>query len=131
MMAPEWIVALVVLLPLLAAVVPVVAGTRYPRAGWYVAAVALGITLALALLLAISVYVSGFVRYEVGAIPVPYGVELYADAFSVTIVLLDVLLALGVLVYTRTAGPHGNSFYSCYLLLTGSIIGIAMTEPII
>ncbi|GAB7090944.1 monovalent cation/H+ antiporter subunit D family protein [Halorubrum luteum] len=123
---PEWFAGLVVLLPLFASVVPIVAGMRYGRIGWRVAVAVLSVTLVVAAALAVVVFVDGLVRYEIGGIPVPYGIELHADAFSVTIVALDSLLALGVLAYTRSAGPGSNAFYSCYLLLTGGIIGIAM-----
>lgn len=123
---PEWFAGLVVVVPLLSSVVPIVAGIRYGRVGWRVTVAVLSINLVLATTLALSVFANGLIRYAVGGIPVPYGVELHADAFSVTIVLLDSLMALGILVYTRSAGPGSNAFYSCYLLLTGGIIGIAM-----
>lgn len=122
----EWIVGVVVLLPLFGAFLPVVAGLRYSRVGWHISAVVLAATLVAATLLVVLVFTGGEIRYAVGGIPVPYGIELQADAFSVTIIFLDVLLAIGVLGYTRTAGPRGNTFYSAYLLLTGGIIGIAL-----
>lgn len=122
----EFVVGIVVLLPLLAAMIPVVASIRYTRIGWSVAAVVLTVNLGLACYLTWLVYIHGRVRYALGGIQIPYGVELYVDAFSATIILLDLLVALGILGYTRTAGPRGNSFYSAYLLLTGGIIGIAV-----
>lgn len=122
----EFLAGFVVLLPLLAAVFPLVGSVRYSRIGWHVAAIVLTINLAIATYLAWLVYATGRIRYALAGIDIPYGVELHVDAFSATIILLDSLLALAVLGYTRTAGPRGNSFYSAYLLLTGGIIGIAV-----
>jgi multicomponent Na+:H+ antiporter subunit D len=123
----EWLAGVVVLLPLVAAVVPIAASVRYRRIGWGFTALTLGVTFSLAAVLAAVVVVAGEVRYELGGIAAPYGIELFADEFTVVIVLLDSLVAGGVLVYTRTAGPRGNAFYSGYLLLIGSMLGITLT----
>lgn len=124
---PEWLAGVLILIPLLLAVVPLVLGLRYEDVGWHVSLVALSVTALLSVALAARVYVVGAFRYEVAGIPAPYGIELYADTFAITIVVLDMILALGVLAFTYKRGPRGNTFYSAYLLLSGSIIGIALT----
>ena len=122
-----WLASVIVLIPLLSSVVPVVASLRYERVGWWVAAASLGVTFVLTVVLVAEILAVGTISYEMGGIPAPFGVELYADAFSGTVLLLDILMALGVLAYTRTAGPRGNAFYSGYLLLTGGMMGIILT----
>ncbi|MEF8781073.1 MAG: proton-conducting transporter membrane subunit [Haloferacaceae archaeon] len=126
MVVPDWLPGIVVVLPLVASVLPIVASLRYDRVGWPIAAVVLTVTLGLAAALTVDVLVGSPIRYAIGGVPPRYGVELSGDAFSVVIVLLDLIVATGVLSYTRTAGPRGNAFYSGYLLLTASILGITL-----
>lgn len=116
-----WLASVIVLVPLLSSVIPVVASLRYDRVGWWVAATSLGVTFALTVRLVAEILAVGTISYEMGGVPAPFGVELYADAFSGTVLLLDVLMALGVLAYTRTAGPRGNAFYPIRSLL-GSVV---------
>ena len=126
----EWIVGAVVLLPLLTAVLPIAADLRWKNVGWSFAAAILSSTFALAVALAWVVHHNGAIRYELAGIPVPFGIELFADEFSMVVVILTLLICLGVLVYTRIGGPRGNAFYGGFLLLTGGMLGVVLTGDI-
>ena len=126
----EWVAGVVILLPLIGAVVPIAASVRERRIGWPFAVAVLTLTFVLALVLSATVLLTGSVQYELGGIAAPYGIELFVDEFTIVVILLDSLVAGGVLVYTRTAGPRGNAFYSCFLLLVGGMIGITVTADL-
>ncbi len=126
----EWLVGAVVLLPLLTAVVPIAASLRWKQVGWAFAASILSVTTGLAVWLAWLVHQGGAIRYEVAAIPVPFGIELFADEFSMLVVVLTLAICLGVLVYTRIGGPRGNSFYAGFMLLSGGMLGVVLTGDI-
>ncbi|ELY48818.1 monovalent cation/H+ antiporter subunit D family protein [Natronolimnohabitans innermongolicus] len=126
----EWFVAAIVLLPLLTAAIPVAAGLRWKNVGWSFAATILSVTLALAVTVAWMIHENGPIHYELAGVEVPFGIELYADEFSMLVVLLTLLIALGVLVYTRIGGPRGNSFYAGFLLLNGGMYGVVITGDI-
>ncbi|THE62759.1 monovalent cation/H+ antiporter subunit D family protein [Salinadaptatus halalkaliphilus] len=126
----EWLVAAVVLLPLLTAAVPVAASLRWKQVGWGFAATILSATFALAVAVTWVIYENGAIRYALAGVEVPFGIELYADEFSMLVVILTLLICLGVLVYTRIGGPRGNSFYAGFLLLTGGMLGVVLTGDI-
>ncbi|WP_228434454.1 monovalent cation/H+ antiporter subunit D family protein [Natrarchaeobaculum aegyptiacum] len=126
----DWLVAAVVLVPLLTAVLPVAASLRWKNVGWSFAAAIVSITFALAVGLAWHVYENGAEWYEVAGIPAPFGIELYADEFSMLVVILTLSICLGVLAYTRIGGPRGNAFYGGFLLLTGGMLGVVLTGDI-
>lgn len=125
-----WLVPVILFVPLLSSIIPMAASLRYRRIGWSVAAVSLSVTFLLTVMLAIELLSVGSISYEMGGIAAPYGVELYVDGFSGAVLLLDVLMALGVLAYTRTAGPRGNAFYNGFLLLAGGMLGIVMAGDV-
>lgn len=118
---------LLVAVPILAAVVPLAAGLKRHGSGWPVAAVTTTALLPLAALLARAVYTDGPIRHTLGGFERPVGIELVADELSVLVVLLVALVALGTLTYARIAGPEGDAFYSGYLMLTGGLMGVALT----
>ncbi len=126
---PGHLTLLIVVLPILVSVIPLIASLRDVSAGWVTAAAALAVNLALTVALAASLFLTGdrLIRYEIGGIPVPHGIELVADGLSILVVLLVSLVAFTVLIYTRTQGPRGNAFYSAYLLLTGGLLGVSLT----
>ncbi len=130
MIVGDWIVAVLVLFPLLAATVPVAVGGRYERFGWPFAAVILLSTFLFVIGLAWRVIEEGPVTYMVGGIERPFGVEFIADGFSVVVVTLVLLVSLAVLVYTRIGGPRGNPFYAGFLLVNGGMLGVVMTGDI-
>ena len=134
--------ALLVVLPILAATLPLAVGLIRERVGWSIAALALTVEAAIAAWLAYAIYGNGervvhvlggdeFGRHETEFEGVTsefiVGIELVADALSGAIVLLIAVVALAVLGFSRRGGPRGNAFYSGYLLLTGGLMGVALT----
>ena len=143
--------ALLIVAPILGATVSLALGVVRERTGWTVAALVLAVEAALASWLAYAVYygrdhadgirhVLGgetFGRKDVviGVGPSAgqrtenfiVGIELVADEFSGLVVMLVAVVALAVLAFSRQAGPRGNAFYSGYLLLTGGLMGVALT----
>lgn len=126
----EWFIAAIILVPLLSSVIPVAANLGWDNLGWSFAAVILTATFGMAIHLAWQIHNNGAVRYELQGIEPPFGIELFADEFSMLVVLLTVAISLGVLVFTRIGGPRGNSFYSGFLLLNGGMFGVLLTGDI-
>lgn len=127
----ENVPALLVVVPILAATLPLFAGLRYERAGWIVAALTTTALFALSVWLAVEVFTAGeMVIHQLGGFPRPVGIELVADRLSVPFLVLVTGISAGVLAYTRRGGPRGNSFYSAYLLLVGGLSGLALTGDV-
>jgi multicomponent Na+:H+ antiporter subunit D len=135
----EYLPILLIVLPIVAATLPLVLGLVRPNTGWPVAVVALLGELVLAGVLAWYVLPSGrgtgdFVHRlgdygttDKGGTTYEVGIELVADELSVLVVVLIAAVSLGVLAFSRRAGPRGNAFYSAYLLLAGGLMGVAQT----
>ena len=126
----ELLPALLIVIPILFAAVPLVLGLRYDRTGWSVAAITCTALFVASIALAWEVYSDGTydpVVHAVGGYVAPHGIELVADQFSAVIALLVTGTALGVLAYTRVGGPRGSTFYAAYLLLTGGLLGLTFT----
>ena len=133
----------IIAIPILGATLPLALGLFRQQVGWAVAAVVLALETAIATVLAYFIYVDGqrvvhalggenYGRregaaggYESESFAV--GIELVADALSGAMILLIATVALLVLAFSRRSGPRGNAFYSGYLLLTGGLMGVAMT----
>lgn len=118
---------LLIVVPIVAAVLPVVAGIYSDDIGWPIAAVTTASLVPLGVTLAQLVVSGGRIRYFIGGWKPPQGIELVADELSAAVVLLIAVVSLAVLAFTRTQGPRRNSFYSAYLLLTGGLMGMALT----
>ncbi|MFC6871832.1 proton-conducting transporter transmembrane domain-containing protein [Halobellus marinus] len=119
--------ALLVVVPIVLALVPIAIGRLWDRSGWVAAAVAALAHLGLSLSVARSVFATGRSSYAVGDFTPPFGIELVADGVSATLVLLVSAVTLGIVLYARTAGPHSSGFYSGLLLLTAGISGVFVT----
>ncbi|OVE85961.1 monovalent cation/H+ antiporter subunit D family protein [Natronolimnobius baerhuensis] len=126
----EWLAGAIVLVPLLTAALPIAASLRWKRVGWGIATSIVATIFAAAAVLTWEIYTNGPVEYMLGDIQWPYGIELYADEFSMLVVILILGIALGVLTYTRIGGPRGNTFYAGFLLLTGGMLGVVMTGDV-
>ena len=142
-MTEELLPALLVVLPLVGATLPLALGLLRERIGWTVAVVVLSVEAVLAAWLASAVFVGenrivhvlggstfgrqgdGGGQYDPEGFAV--GIELVADALSGLLVVLVAAVALGVLAFARRGGPRGNAFYSGYLLLTGGLMGLFLT----
>jgi len=123
---------LLIVLPITLAAFPLLFGLRFDRAGWPIAMLGSLLVAGLSARLAWAVYLEGRTTgdqliHELGGFPAPRGIELVGDGLSVLIALLIAVVAVAVLLYTRTTGPQSNAFYSGYLLLTGGLLGIAFT----
>ena len=136
---------LLVGIPILGATLPLAIGLLRDRVGWLLATLVLALEAVVATALAYFVYVDGqrivhvlggetFGRGEAietadgeTAEGFVLGIELVGDALSALFVLLVGLVALAVLAFSRRDGPRGNAFYSGYLLLTGGLMGVALT----
>ena len=122
---------LLIAIPLLAAVLPLLAGLWIDRPGWPVAMVT---TLLVAVLAGRLTWATGpwsggpqrFVHALAGY-PAPYGIELVGDGLSAVLALFISVVAVAVLIYARTTGPDSNAFYSGLLLLTGGLLGMVLT----
>jgi len=126
----DHLLAVLVILPIVASVVPLVASLWYDEVGWYVAAVALVAEFVVAVAVARSFVLNGTLRHELSGVSFRYGIELVVDGFSIPVVLLVTTVALGVLAYTKSAGPRSNAFYSAYLLLTAGLVGVSVTGDV-
>jgi multicomponent Na+:H+ antiporter subunit D len=124
------LLAVLVILPFLAAVAPLVLARRFDGVGWPVAAVALVAQSGLAGLLAWRVFARGPVSLVVGRLPAELGIELGADALSAPFVLLVALTGLWGLAYTRRGGPRSATGYALYLLLVAGLTGICVTRDV-
>ena len=122
----ELLPALVVV-PIVAAVLPPVAGRLHDRIGWAIAAVALAVQASLAVALAGRGFGGGPVRYAVGGFAPPVGIELVADGLSAPFVLLVAVVSLALLAYARRGGPRSDPFYSLYLLQVAGLTGVCVT----
>jgi multicomponent Na+:H+ antiporter subunit D len=135
----ELVPVLLIVLPIVAAVGPLVAGLVRPDTGWPIAVLALVGELGLAGWLAVDVLPAGNARgrfvhrlgnygtVDAGSTSYEIGIELVADELSVLVVVLIAAVSLGILAVSRRAGPRGNAVYSAYLLLTGGLMGVALT----
>ena len=122
---------LLVVVPILAAIVPLTLGLRTRETGWHVAVVVCASLVTVAVVIAQTVYFGdGPVIHNLGGFLPPVGIELVADRFSAAIALLVATVSLAVLAYTRLGGPRGNTFYSGYLLLVGGLMGVTLTGDV-
>ncbi len=140
-MNPDWILPVLILLPFLAAPLPLVLGRihrlgRLTDAGWYIVGAVLTLEAALAAWLAHSVYTSSSIIYQVGGATLSrpdtfaIGIELLADEMAMILVLMIALVALGSLSFARNTDWHTNAFYSGYLLITGGLMGMVLTHDV-
>jgi multicomponent Na+:H+ antiporter subunit D len=118
---------LAVVVPILAATLPLALGLRYDRVGWPVAAVGTTAVAAIAAAIAAEVVVNGPFDHALGGFLPPVGIELVADRLSVAVLLLVAAVSVATLAFARVAGPRGNPFYSAYLLLVGGLAGMVLT----
>jgi len=136
--------ALLVVLPVLGATLPLALGLVRARVGWAVAAVVLALEAGLAARVAYDLVVDGSrVVHALGGETFgrqsqelssgestegfAVGIELIGDPLSGLLVALVAGVSLCVLAFARRSGPRSNAFYSGYLLLTGGLMGVALT----
>ena len=142
--AVEPALALLVVVPVLGATLPLALGLVRDQVGWAVAAAVLAVEGGLAARVAYDLAVEGNrVVHVLGGETFgrksqelssgestegfAVGIELVGDPLSGLVVALVAGVSLGVLAFARRSGPRGNAFYSGYLLLTGGLMGVALT----
>ncbi|WP_209484746.1 proton-conducting transporter transmembrane domain-containing protein [Halorubrum alkaliphilum] len=123
----ELLLPLAVVVPIVAATLPLALGLRYDDVGWSVAAVTSVGLVGIAGAVAAEVYTAGRFAHELGGYQPPVGIELVADELSAAVLVLIAVVAAATLAFSRVAGPRGNAFYSGYLLLTGGLSGVVLT----
>jgi multicomponent Na+:H+ antiporter subunit D len=121
------LLALAIVVPIVAATLPLALGLRYDRVGWPIAAVGTTAVAAIAAAIAAEVVVNGPFAHALGGFLPPVGIELVADRLSVAVLLLVAAVSVATLAFARVAGPRGNPFYSAYLLLVGGLVGMVLT----
>ena len=121
---------LLVAVPLVASILPVLSGVVSDRLGWAIATVTLSVQTALAVAVCWTALMSTPVSTTVGNVPEPFGIVLVVDPLSAPFVALTAVIGLGVLGYTRRAGPRSGPFYSLYLLLVAGITGVCITADV-
>lgn len=121
---------LLVAAPIFGSVTILLAGLVRNRTGWPLAVLASVVQVGGAVALATRAFGDDPVRYVVGGFTAPYGIELLVDGLSATMVVLVAVVSLGVLAYTRRAGPRSNAFYATYLLLVAGLTGMSLTSDV-
>jgi multicomponent Na+:H+ antiporter subunit D len=132
MSSADFLLPLLVAVPILMAAVPIALGLRFDRTGWSVTALTTVGLVAASAYLANAVYAEDRVVHVLGGWESPQGIgiELVADPFSTLIVALVTVTSAALLAYTRIGGPRGNTFYAGYLLLVGGLIGLSLTGDV-
>jgi len=140
----ELALALLIVVPVLGATLPLALGLLRDQVGWAVAVAVLAVEAGLAARVAYDLAVEGGrVVHVLGGETFgrqsqklssgestegfAVGIELVGDPLSGLLVALVAGVSLGVLAFARRSGPRGNAFYSGYLLLTGGLMGVALT----
>ncbi|MFW6000027.1 MAG: proton-conducting transporter membrane subunit [Halorubrum sp.] len=118
---------LAVVVPIVAATLPLALGLRYDDVGWPIAAVGTTAVAGIAAAIAAEVLVNGSFDHALGGFLPPVGIELVADRLSVAVLLLVAAVSVATLAFARVAGPRGNPFYSAYLMLVGGLVGMTLT----
>ena len=131
MIGPESLALAVLVIPLfgslLIGLLARLSSTKHlSRIGWPIAAITTTVTFVLSVVLTTVIVVHGPIEYSIDPSMLTPPVIISADAFSAVVIFLDVLLAVGILVYTRTVGPRGSLFYMAYLFLVACVIGVAV-----
>ncbi|MFC4356687.1 monovalent cation/H+ antiporter subunit D family protein [Halobium salinum] len=119
---------LLVAVPIAGALLTLVVGYAADRLGWPLAFASSLLHVALTGYLVVRAYATPDpLRYTVGGFRPPFGIELVVDGFNAAVVGLVAVVAVGVLVYARRAGPHSVAFYTGYLLLVAGLSGMSIT----
>ncbi len=122
------LLALLVAVPLLAAILPLLVATRSRRLARLVTLAALLVQVGLAVGLAALVQAVGPISYVVGGIPASFGIGLAADRLTVAMVALVAVsgLAAAVVDDRRRSGPEN----ALWLLLVAGLTGVVVTADV-
>ena len=126
----EHVPVLLVVVPIVAAALPIAASILTDRAGWPIAVVGLALHTVLAGWLVAHVASTGRVTSVLAGFEAPFGIELAVDGLSAAVVALVGVTSLGLLAYARRAQPRSNAFYAQYLLLVAGLTGMTVTGDV-
>lgn len=118
--------ALVVVVPLVAA--PLIVLARRGAAGWAIATAASLASFAMAVALLLQVRAAGVISYAIGSWPPPWGIEYRVDAVNAFVLVLVTALAAVVAPYARrsiAAEVPADQQYLCYAMLCLVLAGLA------
>jgi len=124
----DHLLPLLVAVPLLGSALPLfVAARSRTLARWLTLTVLVGQT-ALAVVLARVVFATASVSYDVGAIPAPFGIGLFADRVTAALALVVAGGALAALLtdHRHRSGPE----YALWLLLVAGLSGVVVTADV-
>ncbi len=124
--------ALIVVIPLLAALFITVIGVYKPRLSWILTVLTFVITSIFTVITLKQVVVIGPVYYMFGNWPAPFGIEFIIDHLNALIVAMISIVALLVAIYSKhdvkkELGDKIPHFYSLFTLLVTGLLGITMT----
>jgi len=120
-----------VVVPLIAAPLCVLIGSR--RLVWSIAILASAIALAIAILLLVQVLDGSVLSYHIGGWAPPLGIEYRIDAANAFVLLIVSGISTIVLLYARESveaeiSPKNHVlFYACYLLCLTGLLGVVAT----
>jgi multicomponent Na+:H+ antiporter subunit D len=123
--------ALLVVVPLLAA--PVIVLARRAALAWALALAASWASFAIAIALFLQVRAAGVVSYAMGSWPPPWGIEYRIDALGAFVLVLVAGMGAVVAPYMRRSaaaevpGERLYLFYSMYMLCLAGLLGIVAT----
>jgi multicomponent Na+:H+ antiporter subunit D len=123
--------ALLVVVPLLAA--PVIVLARRAALAWALALAASWTSFAIAIALALQVRAAGVVSYAMGSWPPPWGIEYRIDALGAFVLVLVAGTGAVVAPYMRRSaaaevpGERLYLFYAMYMLCLAGLLGIVAT----
>jgi multicomponent Na+:H+ antiporter subunit D len=124
--------ALIIVVPLLAALVIVIAGWRKPKYCFPLAVAALGVSLSAAVALMGQVMVSGRISYRLAGWMPPWGIEYRVDHLSALVLVVIAAVALINTIATRRVvqldfPEKKGSFYGLYCLFATGLLGVVIT----
>ncbi|MBT8430026.1 MAG: monovalent cation/H+ antiporter subunit D family protein, partial [Gammaproteobacteria bacterium] len=125
-------------LPVLVVIVPLLAGplcvlAERPRAAWGVALVAAWLSFAIAAALAVQVSNTGTISYELGGWAPPWGIEYRIDTLGSYVLLIVTAIPALVLVAAKRSVVHEipeeliARFYGAFMLAFAGLAGIVAT----
>ena len=125
-------------LPVLVVIVPLLAGplcvlAERPRAAWGVALAAAWLSFAAAVALAIQVSDTGTISYELGGWAPPWGIEYRIDTLGSYVLLIVTAIAALVMVAAKESVAHEipepliARFYAALMLAFAGLVGIVAT----
>ena len=133
-MSFEHLPALQVVLPLLSA--PLIVLVRRQAFAWFLATAVSGVSLVIAIALAMRVAQVGVISYAIGSWPPPWGIEYRVDALNAFVLVLVSLIGTVVMPYARLSiaaelpREQEYLFFALYCLCLTGLLGITITGDV-